>query len=132
MSNPDILNLDEVELPESPLAISHKGVKHPMRTLTVGDFINQARRQKQVDDAGETSEGGEGNTPATIVDVIETVRDQIRELFPTLPVDELEQPKLWAIFNWLRETREKITEEAAPEQASAEGNETTPEATPAT
>jgi hypothetical protein len=127
MSNPDILNLDEVELPESPLAISHKGVKHPMRTLTVGDFINQARRQTTVDEAQANEEGKE----ATIVDVIETVRDQIRELFPSLPVDELEQPKLWAIFNWLRETREKITEESAPVEASAEGNETTPEATPA-
>lgn len=126
MSNPDILNLDEVELPESPLAISHKGVKHPMRTLTVGDFISQARRAKAVDEAqAEPAEGEEQS--GGIVDVIEIIRDQIVEMFPTLPVDELEQPKLWAIFSWLRETFAKVNAEAAPVEvqptdASAEGN----------
>lgn len=136
MSNPEILNLDEVELPESPLAITHKGIKHSMRTLLVGDFISQARRAKQVDDATAAPAEGEEKREPGVVDVVETIRDQIVELFPTLPVNEIEQPKLWAIFNWLRETTAKINGQGAPveaeAEASAEGNvEATPETTPA-
>jgi hypothetical protein len=126
MSNPEILNLDEVELPESGIAITHKGETHRMRTVTVEDFIAQQRRAKQVDEAQVEAEA-EDKEVTDVVDVVVTIRDQISEMFPTLPVNELETVKLFRIFTWLREVFDKINAvnaptEAAPADASAEGN----------
>lgn len=125
MSNPEILNLDEVELPQSRLAIKHQGTDHFMRTVTVEDFIAQQQRAKKVDEASAEAES-EGKEAADISDVVSTIRDQIAEMFPTLPVGELTIPKLFTIFSWLREVTRKINEGAAPAEAeadaSAEGN----------
>lgn len=129
MSNPQILNLDEVELPQSGIAIHFKGEDHKMRTLTVGGFVEQQRRSKAVSKA-EAEAAAAGEDKGDIVDMIVTVRDQVQEFFPTLPVDELETAQLFKIFSWLNETVAEINKDAAPTDeataetadASAEGN----------
>jgi len=125
MSQPEILNLDEVELPQSRLAITHKGQTHSMRTITVEDFIAQQQRAKQVDEKSAEAEA-DGQDVAEVGDVVRIIRDQIGEMFPTLPVGELEVPKLFTIFSWLRTVTAQINQANAPAEAeaepSAEGN----------
>jgi len=119
-SNTRILNLDELEMVESDIAIVHKGVKHQMRTLTVEMFIAQQKRaadHERMMATGVTEDAG-------VSDIVTLIRVAILEFFPTLPVNELETPKLFSVFGWLNEMASQVNAAGAPEaDESAEGNE---------
>lgn len=119
-TNPRVLNLDELELAESEIKIVHKGQSHSMRTLTVELFIQQQKRaaehEKMVASGKFTGEDTD------VTDVVSLIRDAVLEFFPSLPVDELETPKLFSIFTWLNEMSVQVNEAGAPDEASAEGN----------
>lgn len=124
-TTPRVLNLDEMELAESEIKIVHQGKEHSMRVLTVELFIKQQKRaadHERLVAAGKFSEE-EGD----ITDVVSLIRDAVLEFFPTLPVDELETPKLFSIFAWLNEMSAKLNEDNAADvveaEAGAEGNE---------
>lgn len=125
-TNPRVLNLDDLELAESEIKIIHKGVDHSMRTLTVELFIAQ---QKRAADHERMVAAGQFSTDENdVTDVVSLIRDAVLEFFPSLPVDELETPKLFSIFAWLNEMSAQINSDGAPEDAiasddeSAEGN----------
>ncbi len=119
-----VLNLDDLQTPESDIKIVHKGVTHPMRTLTVDAFIAQQKRAAEhqrmlaaKEAAGDEADDGD------MVGVIQLIRDSIVEFFPTLPVNELETPKMFMIFGWLNEMSAEINgTESADVVESAEGN----------
>lgn len=117
-TNPKILNLDEMELPESEITIISQGTSHKMRTLTVEMFIAQQKRateqQKLVEEKATVEDQDMG-------DVVSLIRDSILEFFPTLPVNELETAKLFSIFAWLNDLTAQINDASAPAEASAEG-----------
>lgn len=118
-TNPRVLNLDELELADSDIKIVHQGVEHKMRTLTVELFIAQQKRAAEHEKmviAGKFSED-----ESDITDIVSLIRNAILEFFPTLPVDELETTKLFAIFAWLNEMSAKLNEANAP--VSGEGEE---------
>jgi hypothetical protein len=131
MGNPNtkILNLDDLETPESEVKIVHAGVDHHMRVLTVEAFIAQQKRAAEHQRLAE-AKAAQGGTvdESDISDVVTLIRDSVTEFFPTLPVGELPTAKLFIIFGWLNEMSREINEGAA-EQAgavveSAEGNVT--------
>lgn len=119
-SNPRVLNLDELELVQSEIAIVHKGVKHQMRTLTVEMFIAQ---QKRAADHEKMMAAGITDTEADVSDIVTLIRDAVLEFFPTLPVNELETPKLFSVFGWLNDMSAQVNETNAPSlEEDAEGN----------
>jgi hypothetical protein len=124
-SNPTkILNLDDLETPESDVKIVHKGVEHQMRVLTVEAFISQQRRAAEHQRLAEKkAEAGAAVDDTDIADVVTLLRDSVVEFFPTLPVNELPTQKLFLIFGWLNEMSAKVNEVGSDvvEQA-AEGN----------
>lgn len=125
-ATPKVLNLDELELAESEIAVLHEGTKHVMRTLTVELFIEQQKRaaehERMVAAGNFTSDDND------ITDIVSLIRDAVLEFFPTLPVDKLETTKLFRIFGWLNDMSEKVndTGAASVEEASSgeedEGN----------
>lgn len=121
MTNPKILNLDELELPQSEISIVHKGKSYSMRVLTVEMFIAQQKRaaahEKMV------AEGKFSEDEGDVADIVTLIRDAILEFFPELPVNELETAKLFSIFAWLNEISSKINEANAPEPDSEDGEE---------
>jgi len=123
-TDPRVLNLDELELAESEIAIVHKGVKHHMRTLTVELFIAQQKRAAQHEKM--VAAGQFSGEETDVVDIVSLIRDAILEFFPTLPVDELETPKMFSVFAWLNEMSAKINNDGAAEVEGDEGNEQTP------
>jgi len=127
-TNPKILNLDELELEESDITIVHKGASHTMRVLTVDEFIAQNKRaiehQKLV--AKKVSEGEDPEA----TDVLELIRNSIKQFFPTLPVGELPTAKMFTIFGWLNDMSAKLNEagaEATAAEGDKEGNAPSPE-----
>lgn len=119
-TNPRVLNLDDLELADSEIKIIHKGVSHTMRTLTVELFIQQ---QKRAADHEKMVVAGKFKTDETdVTDIVSLIRDAVLEFFPTLPVDELETPKLFSIFAWLNEMAAKINDSGVEQDESAEGN----------
>jgi hypothetical protein len=128
-SNPKILNLDDLELPESDISIVHEGKTHTMRILTVELFLAQ---QKRALDHEKWVQKGGSEDANEVTDVVSLIRDAISEFFPTLPVNELETPKLFSIFAWLNELTAEVNNAGAPDdaQVDAEGNGQ-PEETPA-
>jgi hypothetical protein len=130
MGNPNtkVLNLDDLQTPESEVAIVHEGTSHTMRVLTVETFINQQKRAAEHQRLAQkkAAEGGDVED-SDIADVVTLIRDSITEFFPTLPVNELPTAKLFMIFGWLNEMSREINEGAAEEAGaieSAEGNVT--------
>lgn len=125
-STPKVLNLDELETAESEIAIVHKGVKHTMRVLTVELFIAQQKRAAEHEKM--VAKGAFGDVETDVTDVVSLIRDAVLEFFPTLPVNELETPKLFQIFAWLNEMSAKLNEANAPvpaddsTEAGDEGN----------
>lgn len=120
MANPKILNLDDIELPETDVTIKHNGVDHKMRVLTVDMFIAQQKRAAEHEkavQAGTVDVAGEG-----ITEIVGLIRDAIVEFFPTLPVGEIETSKLFRIFAWLNELTAEMNEQSAPDEA-LEGND---------
>jgi hypothetical protein len=120
MSEAKILNLDELELVETDITIVHKKTKHKMATLTVEGFLKQQLRAKQqskletkIQDAGDVAEDD-------TVAMVRILRDGVQDFFPTLPVDELEVPKLLKIFGWLNELAAQVAAEDAPTEAVGE------------
>jgi hypothetical protein len=125
MSDPKILNLDELELTESDITIVHNKTEHRMATLSVEGFLKQQLRDKQqktlekrIADAGDVDE----NDTASMIQIL---RDGVQDFFPTLPVGELEVAKLLRIFGWLNELAMQITEAEAPAEVveAAAGDE---------
>jgi len=124
--NPKLLNLDDLELDSTEITIVHKKVEHHMRVLTVDMFIAQ---QKRADDHQKLVAAGKiDDTQDVAADAVTVIRDAIVEFFPTLPVGELETPKLFAIFAWLNELTAAINAASSEDvEASAEGNVPAPE-----
>lgn len=124
-TNPNFLDLDDLEPVESDIHIKHDGQKHYMRVLTVDGFVEQQKRfvkqQKMVAEANDVGDD-------EMVAVVELIRDSIAEFFPTLPVGELPTPKLFVIFGWLNTVSQELNNAGAPtegegvETQSAEGN----------
>lgn len=125
-NDPRVLNLDELELAESDIAIVHNGVKHKMRTLTVEMFIAQQKRA--ADHEKMVAAGSFSQEETDVADIVSLIRDAILEFFPTLPVDELETPKMFSVFAWLNEMSAQINAANAPDTDAedAEGNEEAP------
>jgi hypothetical protein len=127
--NTKILNLDDLETPESDIKILHKGVEHAMRILTVESFISQQRRAYQHQRlAEEKAKDGTNVDDGDVAEVVELIRDSVAEFFPTLPIDELPTQKLFIIFGWLNEVSRQINDTGsdvveAVAEATAEGNE---------
>jgi hypothetical protein len=128
MSTPQILNLDELEVEQTDVAIVHNGVSHQLATLSVEGFLKQQLRatkqeqlEKRISEAGDVAEGD-------TTEMLRILRDGVQDFFPTLPVGELPVAKLLKIFTWLNELAMQISEANAPEGAvppadeSAEGN----------
>ena len=123
MANPKILNLDDLELPETDITIRHKDQDHKMRVLEVDMFIAQQKRAAQHQKM--VAEGKLDEQADDVSDVVSLIKDAILEFFPTLPVGELPTPKLFAIFAWMNEVTAQLNEAGAPEDGegvSAEGN----------
>jgi len=124
-SNPKILNLDDLELAESEIKIIHLGVEHAMRVLTVDSFIAQQKRAHAHEQLVAERTAADG-ADADMADVVELMRDAVSEFFPTLPIGELESPKLFSIFGWLNDLTAQMNaadaEFSAPADQSAEGN----------
>lgn len=108
MANPKILNLDELELEQSDISIVHEGVSHKMRPITVDMFIEQNKRAAEHQKLVE-----EGETDPEVGDVVEVMRNSIKEFFPTLPVGELLPVKMFTIFAWLNELSAKMNGQGA-------------------
>jgi len=128
-TNPKILNLDELELEESDITIRHEGKEHRMKVLGVDDFIRQQKRQSDTDKLMADADPADEVTMGTVV---ETIRDSIKEFFPTIDVGSLPTPKLFAIFAWMNDLSAKLNE-ASAEDVVAEvqeevGNEEKPAA----
>lgn len=133
MSNPKLLNLDELELVESDITIRFKGKDHKMATLTVEAYLNQQRRAREQLDLEERV-ATEGVTETDTEAMVMLLRNAISDFFPTLPVGEMETQRLFQIFGWMNELAAQINEiegaevAAEVEAASAEGNATEPAA----
>lgn len=122
--NTKILNLDDLETPESDIKIVHKGVDHSMRILTVESFIAQQRRAYQHQRLAEEKAKEGSVDDGDVAEVVELIRDSVSEFFPTLPIDELPTQKLFIIFGWLNEVSRQINETGSDViEAAAEGNE---------
>lgn len=122
-NDPKVLNLDDLETAESEIKIVHQGTPHLMRVLDVDGFIEQQKRAlKQQKMAAEAEKVGDKD----MVEVLELIRDSIKEFFPTLPVGELPTPKLFIIFAWLNEMSQDLNQAESPADGegvtSAEGN----------
>lgn len=131
MSSPKILDLDDLELPETNIVIKHKGEEHKMRVLTVDMFIAQQQRAAKHEAAVKS--GLDVASTDGIEDIVKIIRDAVSDFFPTLPVGEIETAKLFRIFGWLNEITEQVNEQSAPEGStegeSAEGKEVEPSET---
>lgn len=127
MSNPKLLNLDELELVESDITIRWKGTDHKMAILTVEAYLKQQRRAREQLELEERV-SSEGVTDTDTEAMITLLRNAISDFFPTLPVNEMETQRLFQIFGWMNELSAQINEleggEVAAEvsEASAEGN----------
>lgn len=133
MSDPKILNLDELELTETDIVIIHNKTEHRMATLSVEGFLKQQLRADQqgkletrIAAAGDVDEGDTAS-------MLSIMRDGVQDFFPTLPVGELEVAKLLKIFGWLNELALQVAQDGAPvdeapandgedQDTSAEGN----------
>jgi hypothetical protein len=131
MSDPKILNLDELELVETDITIVHKGQSHKMATLSVEGFLKQQLRSKQQATLEEKIATAGDVNEADTASMVQLLRDGVQDFFPTLPVGELEVAKLLKIFGWLNELALQVAEDGAPAEAvasdenqgeSAEGN----------
>jgi hypothetical protein len=127
MSNPKLLNLDELDLVESDITIRFKGVDHKMGILTVEAYLKQQRRaREQLELEERVADSGVTDTDTEAMVVL--LRSAISDFFPTLPVDEMETQRLFQIFGWMNELASQINEAegadvaAEVSEASAEGN----------
>lgn len=129
-TTPRFLNLDDMPVSETDIAIQHKGVKHVMEVLTVDAFVEQQKRAEEhealVAKAHEQSQRddiSEEEAKSTELRAVEVVRDAVKSFFPTLPVGELTVNKLFAIFGWLNQMSQAVNEEGAEGQRDAAGND---------
>lgn len=122
--NIKILNLDDLETPESDISIVHEGKSHSMRVLTVERFIAQQRRAAEHEKLAKAKiENGEDVEDKDVADIVTLIRDSIVEFFPTLPVDDMATNKMFLIFAWLNTMSAEINESAGADVVeSAEGN----------
>lgn len=108
MGNIKILDLDDIETANTDIHIIHKGEKHFMKVMDVDGFIKLEKRQR---DAEKRAIAGEDDVQG----VVELMKQSIGDFFPTLPVGELPVPKLFSIFAWMNEMREKMNDDSAAE-----------------
>lgn len=109
MSAPEILNLDELPTAAAERTLVLGGVKHEMRPMSVGAFIDQRRAAKAADLADDAA-GAE-----SLVTLINT-------LFPTLSVEELKKltmAKLRAILEFISKRADELVTAAGGPGAEA-------------
>jgi hypothetical protein len=127
MSNPKLLNLDELELVESDITIRFQGKDHKMAVLTVEAYLKQQRRAREQLELEERV-ALEGVTDTDTEAMVMLLRNAIADFFPTLPVDQMETQRLFQIFGWMNELAAQINEAegadvaAEVSETSAEGN----------
>lgn len=120
MTQPKILNLDEMETAESDFTIKYQNVEHKMRVLTVAAFIEQQKRAKLHEKMVEEKEAAGDIDDDDMGEVVKVIRDSVAEFFPTLPVDDMDTTRLFAVFAWLNEMSVKVNEVAAGETTDTE------------
>jgi hypothetical protein len=128
-TNPRFLNLDEMPVTETDIAIQHQNTRHVMEVLTVDAFVEQQKRAQEHEELiakalaqAEDDSVTEEEAKSTELRAVEVVRDAVQSFFPTLPVGELTVNKLFLIFGWLNEMSAKTNADGAEGTRDAEGN----------
>jgi GTPase Era involved in 16S rRNA processing len=104
-----VINLDDLETRKDKVVIL-KGVEHVMKTLTVKDYVQQLKKQAEI----EKLTTADTQTVETADRLIELTVDALAEVFPTIPRDQLESLNMEQL-NAMRSLAEGYAEEDAPE-----------------
>lgn len=112
-----IINLDDLETRKDRVVIL-KGVEHVMKTLTVKDYVQQLKKQAEIEKLSAEPE----QTVETADRLIELTVDALASVFPTIPRDQLEGLNMDQL-NAMRALADGYTNEDAPEP-EATGEET--------
>lgn len=119
MSNPEFLDVDAIA-PKVKKTISIKGKTHDFVAPSVGDFLDEMRRvremQKRLKDSEETDQF------EAMELMIESMKNSIKSSFPTVSDDELNalsSEQVYAIRNFISAQIEEDSSEA--EDASGNG-----------
>lgn len=104
-----IINLDDLETRKDRVVIL-KGVEHVMKTLTVKDYVNQLKKQAEIEQLTTAEE----QTVETADRLIELTVDALALVFPTIPREQLESLNMDQL-NAMRALAEGYAQEDAPE-----------------
>lgn len=104
-----IINLDDLETRKDRLVIL-KGVEHVMKTLTVKDYVQQLKKQAEIEKLSAVTE----QTVETADRLIELTVDALASVFPTIPRDQLEGLNMDQL-NAMRALADGYASEDAPE-----------------
>jgi hypothetical protein len=104
-----IINLDELETKRDKVVVLG-GKEHVMATLTVQDYINQLKQQRELEKL--TTSGDD--SPETADRIVELTVDAMHKLFPTIERDQLMRLNLDQL-NAMRALADEYTAEDAPD-----------------
>lgn len=104
-----IINLDDLETRKDKVVIL-KGVEHVMKTLTVRDYVQQLKKQAEI----ESLTANENHTVETADKLVELTIDALAAVFPTIPREQLELLNMDQL-NAMRALAEGYAQEDAPE-----------------
>lgn len=80
-----IINLDQLETKRDKVVVLG-GEEHVMRTLTVKDYIQQLKKQQEIEKLSTNID----DSPETADRIIELTVDALHTLFPTITREQLE------------------------------------------
>jgi hypothetical protein len=115
MAKNKLLNLDELATEEKVIKLD--GIVHPMREMTVQEFINKAKAARGLGDQP-------AEAPKDIDAQIEAVIGMIDDAFPSIGKERLGRlslPQLNAILEFALAPPEKIAAEVEAAQAAGNG-----------
>lgn len=109
-----IINLDQLETKRDKVVVLG-GKEHVMRTLTVKDYIQQLKKQQELEKLSEAvADNTVADNPDTADRIVELTVEALHTLFPTISKEQLESLNMDQL-NAMRGLADDYTADDAPE-----------------